>query len=88
VRYFGEVEMAQLRRIRRLRDDLGLNMAGIEVALRLLDEIDSLRRDLGQGSGKGGVQVAQRRRGSVSGLGRDRPSADTQHDRGGSNGQL
>jgi MerR family transcriptional regulator/heat shock protein HspR len=88
VRYFGEVEMAQLRRIRRLRDDLGLNMAGIEVALRLLDEIDSLRRDLGQGRGKGGVQVAQRRRGSVSGLGRDRPSADTQQDPGGSNGQL
>ena len=51
VPYFGEAEMAQLRRIRRLRDDLGLNVAGIEVALRLLDEIESLRRELGRRRG-------------------------------------
>ena len=41
--YFGDSELARLRKIRRLHDDLGLDAAGIEVALRLLDEIDRLR---------------------------------------------
>jgi MerR family transcriptional regulator, heat shock protein HspR len=41
--YFGDSELARLRKIRRLHDDLGLDTAGIEVALRLLDEIDRLR---------------------------------------------
>ena len=40
---FGEAELARLRRIRRLSEDLGLNLAGIEVTLRLLDEIEMLR---------------------------------------------
>lgn len=40
---FGEVELARLRRIRRLTEDLGLNIAGVEVALRLLDEIEVQR---------------------------------------------
>jgi MerR family transcriptional regulator/heat shock protein HspR len=42
--FFGDSELARLRKIRRLHDDLGLDTAGIEVALRLLDEIDRLRR--------------------------------------------
>jgi MerR family transcriptional regulator/heat shock protein HspR len=41
--YFGESELARLRKIRRLHDDLGLDRVGVEVALRLLDEIDRLR---------------------------------------------
>ncbi|HEY3078601.1 MAG TPA: chaperone modulator CbpM [Chloroflexota bacterium] len=40
---FGEAELARLRKIRRLREDLGLNTAGVEIALRLLDEIENLR---------------------------------------------
>ncbi|MEA2510632.1 MAG: MerR family transcriptional regulator, heat shock protein HspR [Thermomicrobiales bacterium] len=39
----GAAELARLRRIRRLTNDLGLNMPGVEVVLRLLDEIDTLR---------------------------------------------
>lgn len=39
----GESELARLRRIRRLTEDLGLNLAGVEVVLRLLDEIEALR---------------------------------------------
>src|SRR5262249_23315594 len=46
VALFGEAELARLRKIRRLRDDLGLNMAGLEVALRLLDEIQRLQAAL------------------------------------------
>jgi MerR family transcriptional regulator/heat shock protein HspR len=39
----GAAELARLRKIRRLTNDLGLNAPGVEVALRLLDEIDALR---------------------------------------------
>jgi MerR family transcriptional regulator/heat shock protein HspR len=42
---FGEDELARLRRIRRLVEDLGLNMAGVEIVLRLVDELEALRRD-------------------------------------------
>jgi DNA-binding transcriptional MerR regulator len=48
--FFGEPELAQVRRIRRLRRDLGLNTAGVELALRLIDEIRSLREQLETGS--------------------------------------
>jgi DNA-binding transcriptional MerR regulator len=41
--YFGDAELARLRTIRRLGEDLGLNAAGVEVALRLVDEIRTLR---------------------------------------------
>jgi MerR family transcriptional regulator, heat shock protein HspR len=47
---FSESELARLRKIRRLADDLGLNAAGVEVAVRLLDEIDALRAALGRRS--------------------------------------
>lgn len=40
---FGDAELMQLRRIRRLADDLGINTAGIEVVLRLLDEVERLQ---------------------------------------------
>jgi MerR family transcriptional regulator/heat shock protein HspR len=48
--YFGEDELARLRTIRRLGEDLGINAAGVEVVLRLVDEIraltgDDVRRD-------------------------------------------
>jgi MerR family transcriptional regulator/heat shock protein HspR len=42
----GAAELARLRKIRRLTDDLGLNAPGVEVALRLLDEIDALHAAL------------------------------------------
>jgi MerR family transcriptional regulator/heat shock protein HspR len=87
VPFFGEAEMAQLRRIRRLRDDLGLNMAGIEVALRLRDEIESLRRELGKGSAEG-VVVTRARQDGASGSRRTRMSPADDRDEGGSNGRL
>jgi DNA-binding transcriptional MerR regulator len=44
--FFSDVELARLRTIRRLGHDLGLNTAGVEVALRLVDEIRTLRNAL------------------------------------------
>jgi MerR family transcriptional regulator/heat shock protein HspR len=40
---FGEVELARLRKIRRLTTDLGVNLAGVEVILRLTDKLYALR---------------------------------------------
>ncbi|HEY0581494.1 MAG TPA: MerR family transcriptional regulator [Chloroflexota bacterium] len=40
---FGEAELARLRRIRRLTNDLGVNLAGVEVVLRLTEELAFLR---------------------------------------------
>jgi MerR family transcriptional regulator/heat shock protein HspR len=42
--YSGE-EIAQLRRIRRLHHDLGINLAGVEVILRLLKRLEALQRE-------------------------------------------
>ena len=42
----GEAELARLRKIRRLTTDVGLNRAGVEVVLRLLDEIEALRAEV------------------------------------------
>jgi len=36
VRYYTAAQVALLRRIRRLHEELGVNLAGIEVILRLL----------------------------------------------------
>jgi MerR family transcriptional regulator/heat shock protein HspR len=47
----GAAELARLRKIRRLTNDLGLNQPGVEVALRLLDEIEALRRAGGEAHG-------------------------------------
>jgi MerR family transcriptional regulator/heat shock protein HspR len=40
---FGEGELTRLRKIRRLTTDLGVNLAGVEVILRLTDELSGLR---------------------------------------------
>jgi MerR family transcriptional regulator/heat shock protein HspR len=42
---FGEDELARLRKIRRLTADLGVNLAGIEIILRLTDELAALRAE-------------------------------------------
>jgi MerR family transcriptional regulator, heat shock protein HspR len=43
-------ELVRLRKIRRLTTDLGLNLAGVEVVLRLLDQIDQMQALLDQSS--------------------------------------
>jgi MerR family transcriptional regulator/heat shock protein HspR len=45
---YSEEEISQLRRIRRLRHDLGINLAGVEVILHLLKRLEAVRRELEQ----------------------------------------
>ncbi|MFN0070673.1 MAG: chaperone modulator CbpM [Chloroflexota bacterium] len=39
---YGPGELARVRKIRRLVDDLGVNLAGVEIILRLLDQMADL----------------------------------------------
>lgn len=47
-RRYQEADILQLRRIRRLHEDLGINLAGVEVIMRLLAQLDSVQRELEQ----------------------------------------
>jgi MerR family transcriptional regulator/heat shock protein HspR len=40
---FSEMELARLRRVRRLMTELGVNLAGVEIILRLTDELAAAR---------------------------------------------
>jgi MerR family transcriptional regulator/heat shock protein HspR len=42
---FGESELVRMRKIRRLTAELGVNLAGVEVILRLTEELEALRSD-------------------------------------------
>jgi MerR family transcriptional regulator, heat shock protein HspR len=43
-RLYSEADLERLRLIQRLTSELGLNLAGVEVVLRLQDEVERLRR--------------------------------------------
>ncbi|MGN6485511.1 MAG: chaperone modulator CbpM [Thermomicrobiales bacterium] len=44
--YIDAEGLARLRKIRRLSEDVGLNAVGIEVVMRLLDQIDELQQQV------------------------------------------
>ncbi|HEX2506337.1 MAG TPA: helix-turn-helix transcriptional regulator [Gaiellaceae bacterium] len=43
-RLYSEADLERLRLVQRLTTELGLNLAGVEVVLRLQDEVTRLRR--------------------------------------------
>jgi MerR family transcriptional regulator/heat shock protein HspR len=45
-RLYSESDIQRVRRVQRLTQGMGVNLAGVEVILRLLDEMDEMRRDL------------------------------------------
>jgi MerR family transcriptional regulator/heat shock protein HspR len=45
---YSEEEVIQLRRIRRLQHDLGVNLAGVEVILHLLKRLEAIYQELEQ----------------------------------------
>lgn len=45
-RRYSEEDVIQLRRIRRLQYDLGINLAGVEVILHLLKRLEAIRQEL------------------------------------------
>ncbi|MBM3942892.1 MAG: MerR family transcriptional regulator [SAR202 cluster bacterium] len=45
-RLYSPAEIERLRRIKTLTDDMGVNLAGAEVALKLMDRIEQLEQQL------------------------------------------
>ncbi|HMS54500.1 MAG TPA: helix-turn-helix transcriptional regulator [Fimbriimonadaceae bacterium] len=45
-RLYSEADIRQVRRIQQLTQQMGVNLAGVEIILRLLDELDDMRRDV------------------------------------------
>ncbi len=45
-RYYSERDLERLRRIKTMMDDMGMNLAGAEVALRLTERISELEAQL------------------------------------------
>ena len=43
-RMYSDADIARLRQIQRLTHDLGVNLAGVEVILSLLEQMDSMQR--------------------------------------------
>jgi MerR family transcriptional regulator/heat shock protein HspR len=45
-RLYSDDDIQRVRRIQRLTQDMGVNLAGVELILRLLDDMEEMRRDL------------------------------------------
>jgi len=43
---FGEVELARLRKIRRLTTDLGVNLAGVEIIVNMRRKIETMQQEM------------------------------------------
>ena len=45
-RLYSDLDIARIRRIQRLTQQMGVNLAGVEIILKLLEDMDEMRRDL------------------------------------------
>ena len=45
-RLYSENDIHRVRQIQRLTQDMGVNLAGVELILRLLDDMEDMRRDM------------------------------------------
>ena len=46
IRLYSESEIAQLRRVKTLMDDLGVNLAGVEVIMRMAQRMTELQQKM------------------------------------------
>ena len=47
-RLYSEADIRRVRRIQRLTQEMGVNLAGVELILRLMDEMEDQRREMEQ----------------------------------------
>ncbi|MFI5384803.1 MAG: heat shock protein transcriptional repressor HspR [Fimbriimonadales bacterium] len=59
-RLYSDDDIQRVRRIQRLTQDMGVNLAGVELILRLLDDMEDMRRDM-ETQLRDYVQEAERR---------------------------
>lgn len=45
VRFYTQSDVERIRRIKVLTQDMGVNLAGVEIILRLSDQLEKLRRE-------------------------------------------
>lgn len=45
-RLYSDDDIQRVRRIQRLTQDMGVNLAGVDLILRLLDDMEDMRRDM------------------------------------------
>lgn len=45
-RLYSEIDIKRVRRIQHLTQDMGVNLAGVELILRLLDDMEDIRSDM------------------------------------------
>lgn len=48
IRLYSERDIARLRRVKTLMDDLGVNLAGVEIILRMSQRMTELQRRIGE----------------------------------------
>jgi hypothetical protein len=60
--WFDATAVPRLRRIERLRRDLGVNLPGVAVALQLLERIEALQQEIAKLRGGDARRTAERRR--------------------------
>lgn len=46
IRLYSEKDIAQLRRVKTMMDELGVNLAGVEVILRMAERINELQQQV------------------------------------------
>lgn len=59
-RLYSDVDIARIRRIQRLTQEMGVNLAGVEIILKLLEDMDDMRRDLEEQMRQYAADVEQR----------------------------
>jgi len=47
-RLYSELDIKRVQRIQRLTQEMGVNLAGVELILRLLDDMEDMRKDMEQ----------------------------------------
>jgi len=46
IRLYSDMDIAQLRRVKTLMDDMGVNLAGVEIVLRIAQHMTELQRQV------------------------------------------
>ena len=59
-RLYSDLDIARVRRIQRLTQQMGVNLAGVEIILKLLDDIEDMRTDLEQQMADYATEVERR----------------------------
>ncbi len=58
-RLYSEADIARLRRIQRLTQQLGVNLAGVEIILRLLERIDQMNSEMAEVVAQTNMRILQ-----------------------------